>query len=224
MPCATAASAISSVEPCEQPPHLALDRHHLEEARRGPCSRCRRRRRSRSAGRACAFRLTPTSAASAGLGHVRLAALGAELSRQPLGDDAVDGGGEHGRVDADVLQPRDRARRAVRVQRRQHEVAGHRGAERDLRGLLVADLADQEHVGVGAEDRAQRRGEREAGLDVDLDLVDAVDLVLDRILDGLDRALVVVQQLERRVEGRRLAAARRAAGDDRPERLRDRTP
>ena len=43
----------------------------------------------------------------------------------------------------------------LRMQRREHEVARHRGAERDLGGLLVADLADEEHVRVGAEDRAQ---------------------------------------------------------------------
>ena len=38
-------------------------------------------------------------------------------------------------------------------------MAGHRGAERDLGGLLVADLADEEDVGVGAQDRPQAVGE-----------------------------------------------------------------
>ncbi len=43
----------------------------------------------------------------------------------------------------------------VGVQRGEHQVPGERGLDRDLRGLAVADLADHDHVGVGAHDRAQ---------------------------------------------------------------------
>ena len=52
--------------------------------------------------------------------------------------------------------------RVVGVQRREHEVAGERRLDRDLRGLAVADLADHDHVGVGADHRAQPGGERRA--------------------------------------------------------------
>ena len=49
-------------------------------------------------------------------------------------------------------EPRDRARRVVGVERREDEVAGERGLDRDLGRLEVADLADQDHVGVLADD------------------------------------------------------------------------
>ncbi len=52
---------------------------------------------------------------------------------------------------------RDRRRRVVGVQRGEHQVPGQRRLDRDLRGLAVADLADHDHVGVGAHHRAQAR-------------------------------------------------------------------
>ena len=69
------------------------------------------------------------------------------------------------------------------VQRRQHEVTGERGLHRDAGRLDVADLADQDHVGVLAQDRPETVGEGEPGLLVDLDLVDLGEDVLDRVLD-----------------------------------------
>ena len=124
-------------------------------------------------------------------------------------------------VDVHVLQPRDRAGRVLGVQRAQHDVAGHRRLERDLGGLLVADLADEDHVGVGAEDRAQAGGEGEAGARVDLDLVGVRHLVLDRVLDRRDQALVAVEPLSAACERGGLAAAGRADDDHRAERLLD---
>ena len=107
------------------------------------------------------------------------------------------------------------------MQRAQHHVAGHGGLEGDVGRLLVADLADEDHVGVGAEDRAQAAGERQAGARVDLDLVGVRHLVLDRVLDRRDLALVAVEPAERRVQSGGLAAAGRADDDDGAERLAD---
>jgi len=47
------------------------------------------------------------------------------------------------------------------------------GLHRDLRGLSVADFAEQDDVGVLPQDRSQRAGERQLDLFVDLRLVDA---------------------------------------------------
>ena len=78
------------------------------------------------------------------------------------------------------------------VQRGQHEVAGERRLDGDPGGLHVADLADQDDVRVLAQDRAQAAGEGDAGLLVDLDLVDRRDPVLDRVLDRHHVALGAV--------------------------------
>ena len=52
--------------------------------------------------------------------------------------------------------------------------------------LLVADLADHDDVRVLPEEGAERAREREADLRLDVDLVDPLDLVLDRILGRQD--------------------------------------
>ena len=67
------------------------------------------------------------------------------------------------------------AGRVVGVQRREHEVTGERGLDRDVDGLGVADLTDQDDVGVLTQDRPQRAGEGQPALRVDLHLVDAVE-------------------------------------------------
>ncbi len=59
-------------------------------------------------------------------------------------------------------------------------------------------------------------GEGQAGLDVELDLVDALQRHLDRVLDGDDVLLGRVERGQRRVEGGRLARAGRAADQDGP--------
>ena len=63
------------------------------------------------------------------------------------------------------------------------EVTGERGLDRDLRGVAVPDLTDHHDVRVGPQDGRQHRGEGQPGLGVHLDLVDAVQPVLDRVLD-----------------------------------------
>ncbi len=93
-------------------------------------------------------------------------------------------------------------------------MAGQRRLHGDPRGLDVPDLADQDHVGVLAQDRPQPAGEGDAGLLVDLDLVDRGEGVLDRVLDRHDVAVGAVDLAERRVERGGLAAAGRAGADD----------
>ena len=59
------------------------------------------------------------------------------------------------------------------VQRREDEVSGQRRLDGDAGGLDVSDLADEDDIGVLAQDRPQPGREGEARLLVRLDLVDA---------------------------------------------------
>ena len=89
-------------------------------------------------------------------------------------------------------------------------MAGQGGLDGDPGRLDVADLADQDHVGVLAQDGLEPGGEGEPGLVVGLDLVDRREDVLDRVLDGHDVEGRVVDLAQGGVEGGGLAAARRA--------------
>jgi hypothetical protein len=77
---------------------------------------------------------------------------------------AFDGRRHEERLDAHVNQPRERARRVVRVQRAEHQVTRQRRADGDLRGLLVADFTDHHHVRVLPQDVAQAHREGQPDL------------------------------------------------------------
>ena len=141
-------------------------------------------------------------------------------------DDALEHAGEdraHLRLldrREELDQPADRLGRVDRVHRREHEVAGLGGLQRRLGRLAVAQLADQDHVGVLAQRAAERLVER-LGVEPDLALVDDAALVvvedLDRILDR-DDVLPArpVDVADDRGERRRLAGAGRARDEDEP--------
>jgi hypothetical protein len=65
-------------------------------------------------------------------------------------------------------------------------VTGERGLDGDLGGLEISDLADQDHVGILTDDVAQAIGEGEPDLGLHRDLVHALELILDGILDRDD--------------------------------------
>src|SRR6267143_3090998 len=92
------------------------------------------------------------------------AAAGADSPDEPLGEHALEHRGDEVGLAAHVLQPRDGARRVVRVQGREDEVSGEGGLDRDLGRLEVADLADHDDVGILAHDVPEPRGEGEAEL------------------------------------------------------------
>ena len=100
-------------------------------------------------------------------------------------------------------------------------MAGERGLDRDLGRLEVTDLADQDHVGILADDVPEPGGEGQADLRLDGDLVDALQLVLDRIFDGDDLTVRRVDLVEGPVEGRRLAGSGRAGDEEDAVRLPD---
>src|ERR1700752_19481 len=71
-----------------------------------------------------------------------LLAIGAEPARQPLGNDQAHRARDGVWLDAHVDETRQSLGGVVRVQRRQHQVAGLRCLDRDLGRLEVADFAD----------------------------------------------------------------------------------
>ncbi len=110
------------------------------------------------------------------------------------------------------------SRGAARVQRREDEVTGLGGGERDRDRLEVPELPDQDHIGVLPERGAQSTGER-TRVGADLALVDHGELVLmhefDRVLDGHDVTRpLLVDSVDHRGERRRLAAARGARDEN----------
>ena len=89
-------------------------------------------------------------------------------------------------------------------------MAGLRGLHGDLRRIQVADFADHDHVRILTQDRAQTAGEGHLDTQVDLGLADAVDVVLDRVLDRHDVAAAVIQRRQGGVQRGGLARAGRA--------------
>src|SRR6056297_3015124 len=81
---------------------------------------------------------------------------------------------------AHVGQTGDRLRRIVGMQRGEYKVTGLRRLDGDLGGFDVAYFPDHDDVGLLAQERAQRLGEREALLGVLLDLVDPRHADFDR--------------------------------------------
>src|SRR5262245_40285556 len=79
-----------------------------------------------------------------GVRHVRHPAVLADAPDEPLREDTAEDGRQQIGLDAHVLEPGDRPRRVVGVERGEHEVAGEGGMDGDLRGLEVADLADHD--------------------------------------------------------------------------------
>ena len=80
-------------------------------------------------------------------------------------------------------------------------MARQRRFDGNLGSLEVPDLADEDDVGVLAEEASESGGEVEADLLARLDLVDPRKVELDRVLGRHDVHLGGVDALEGRVEG-----------------------
>src|SRR6266404_1102101 len=86
-------------------------------------------------------------------------------------------------------------------------MSGERGANGDVRGFAVADFADHDDVGILADDVAETGSEREPDLRVDVNLIDPIHLIFDRVLDGDDLPVVCVDAFERTIKRCGLAAS-----------------
>ena len=79
----------------------------------------------------------------------------ADHAHQPLRQNAVQRGDEVVRLDAHVQEAAQHVQHVVGVNRGEHQVAGERGVDGDLRGFLIANFADHDLVGIVAQDGAQ---------------------------------------------------------------------
>ena len=147
-------------------------------------------------------------------GRVLALAIRAQHAHEALGHHGFQRRRHEVRLDAHVHEARQRAGRVVGVQRGKNHVARQRRLHGDLRRFLIANFTDEDHVRVMPQNRAQSAREGQPRLLGNLNLVDALELILDRVFDGDDLAHGVVDLRERAVERRRLAAARRP-GDQR---------
>ena len=135
-------------------------------------------------------------------------------AHQPLRQHHVQRRADQVRLDAHVDQPRDGRAGVVGVQGAEDQVAGQRGLDGRPGGLLVADLADHDDVGVLPQQRPQRLRERHADLRLHLELVDQRQVVLDRVLDRADVVLHRADGVQRGVERGRFSAAGRPGHQD----------
>ena len=126
---------------------------------------------------------------------------------EPLRDHSKNHAGCNAPIDTEFGQPGDRSNGIVGMERRENQMSGHRCMDRSLRGFGIANLADQNHVGILTQDGAKHARKRQAGALVSLDLRDAVDFVLNRILDRNDVHWLVAKLVDQAVERGRLAAS-----------------
>ncbi len=83
--------------------------------------------------------------------HIGLLAVGAQAAGEPLGDNPGKGGRHQEGLDPHFDEAHRGGCSAVGVKGGENHVPGERGFDGDRGRLLVADLADQDDVGVGAQ-------------------------------------------------------------------------
>ena len=111
-----------------------------------------------------------------------------------------------------MVQAGDGAGRVVRVEGRIHEVPGEGGADSDIRRFAIPNFTHHDDIRILPDDMPETRGEIEADLRIHENLVDPIHLVFDRVFDGDDLLVGLVDALERGIERGGFAAAG-GAGD-----------
>src|SRR5712692_9332847 len=132
---------------------------------------------------------------------------------QPLRQNAVQRRYEVVGLDAHVQEAAQHVHDVVGVNSGENQVTGECRLDGDLRGLVIADFAHHDLVGIVAQDGAQPAGKRQAFFLIDRDLRDPADLIFDRVFNRNDFVFVVLDLIYRRIKGSRFAAARRP-GDE----------
>ena len=95
-----------------------------------------------------------------------------------------------------------------------HQVSGDGRLYGNAGGLLVSDLTDHDDIRVLSQDGTQCRREGEVCLGVDLYLIDAVDICLDRIFYGDDVHVFFIQFAQCGIQGGGLTTSGRSGYQD----------
>jgi len=118
-----------------------------------------------------------------------------------LGEDDVECGGDEERFDSHLGEAGDGGCGVVGVEAGEDEVAGVGSFDGDLGGFFVAGFADEDDVGVLAEDGSEGVCEGESDFRVDLDLADALEAVFDGVFCGDDVHFGTVEDVEGGIQG-----------------------
>ena len=137
-----------------------------------------------------------------------------DTPHQPLSHHPAQRAGDVGLVQAEAGQPWNHAGGVVGVKRGQHEVTRHAGLEGNLRGFEVANLADENHVGILSKNRPQHRRERQVLARSHLNLRHTGKFVFDRIFHRHDVDFSGCELPQRRVERGRFSGPGRSCHDD----------
>ena len=143
----------------------------------------------------------------------RLDAIRTDGADEALGEERFHDRGEEERLNVHVDETRNAADRVVCVQGAKDKVTGHRGADRDVGGLDVANFSHHDDVRVLAQDVAQTFGEGEVDLRFHIDLRNAGEAIFNRFLDRDDAALDGVDAAEETIERGRFSGTGRT-GDE----------
>src|SRR5258706_3963701 len=107
------------------------------------------------------------------------------------------------------------------MERAEYQMSGESRANGNFGCLEVADFPDHDDIRVLAENVAQAHREGQANVRPDRNLIDALQLIFDRLFDGDDPLLHRVDGAQKGVEGRGFARAGRTGHQHDPVRLND---
>src|SRR5712692_8258719 len=98
-------------------------------------------------------------------------------------------------------------------------MTGLRGLEGDFGGFSVPNFPDHDDIGVLPQNRAEGLGEGESGFRIHLNLVNALQHVLHRVLNRNDVDAGRAELVERRIKGCGFPRAGRSSDQEHPLRL-----
>ena len=137
-----------------------------------------------------------------------------EFANQSLRNDQMKTACNRPERHTQIRKADDRSDIVIAVQGRNDQVPGLCRMRCDLRGFLITNLADADHIGILPQSIAEQRSERDSGFDIDFHLAYMRNHPFDRVFDGYHVFHGIVDGAQHRIQGRGFAAASRPAYQD----------